>query len=191
MLASKYFQALLGPNFKEGHEEEVTLPNVDGPTLKSIIDFCYSGNIKITDENIMEVISAASAMELVFIEQKCEQFWNNRLAAPNCVETFLQADKYNFLELRKKSLDFICENFVLVGCNKFQELEFSHFSEIMKCDEIQALESSIFLHSLKWVDYDVENRSKYAPELIKLIRLGKIEPEVRSKKSNYFPIKLN
>lgn len=172
--ASKYFQALLGPNFKEGHEEEVTISNIDGPTLKAIIDFCYSGNIKITDENILKIVSAASAMEFVSIEKKCETFWNDNLAIANCVDTFLFADKFSFSNQRQKSLDFVCEHFEAVDNSELQKLDFPHFSEILKCDKIHALEDSIFNRLVLWVDYDTANRSKYVPDLIKLIRMEKI-----------------
>lgn len=114
MSASKYFRALLGPYFKEGHDNEVIISNIDGPTLNLIINYCYSGKIQITDDNIMEIVSAASAMELV----------------------------------------------------------------LLRCDMIHAKEELIFQRLVQWVDYDEENRSKYVPDLLKLIRLEKIRKPV-------------
>lgn len=111
MSASDYFQALLGPNFREGRKKIINLPNIDGATLKVIIQFCYTGKVQINAENIVNILSAASAMELVLIEEKCEQFWNENLATFNCIDIFSLADKYNFRDLRQKALEFICENF--------------------------------------------------------------------------------
>lgn len=105
---SEYFQAFLGPNFKEGHGAEVTIADIDGSTLKSIINFCYTGKIEINVENIMQLVWSASTMGFVYIERECKQFWCDNLTASNCVEFFVMADKFGFLELRRKSLAYIC-----------------------------------------------------------------------------------
>lgn len=180
MSSSNYFRALLGPNFKEGDDDEVTISNINGPTLKTIINFCYSGKIQITDDNIMEIVSAASAMELVRIEVKCEQFWNDTLAKTNCVEIFAAADTYSFKDLRKKSFDFICENFEALDALDLRKIKVSYFSELLKCDQIQAREDFIFQRLAEWADYHETTRSNYVPELLKTIRLEKITQPVQS-----------
>lgn len=177
--SSKYFAALLGPNFKEGKQDEVTISSVDGPTLKAIIDFCYSGDIQITDENAETISETASAMEMVHIEKLCEQFWSENLTESNCVKIFVLADTYTFTGLRKESFDYICENFEELETGKLQKLKFNHFSELLKSDSIYAREEFIFQCLVDWVDYHETPRSKYVPELLKSIRLEKISQPVR------------
>lgn len=179
MSASNYFRALLGPNFKEGDDEEVTLSNTDGPTLRKIIDFCYTGKIKITNENIEQIIDRASYMEIVRIERKCEQFWIDTLATSNCVEIFLAADKYSFKDLRKISFDFICEHFEAVADIELKKIGVSFFSELLECDQICAREEFIFHRLAEWVGYQETARSKHVPELMKTVRLEKITQPVR------------
>lgn len=181
MSSSKYFAALLGPNFKEGQEQEVSIADIDGATLKLIIDFCYTGELRITDDNIMQVIAAASAMELVLIEEKCQQFWNDILEISNCVEMFSLADRYSFVLLRKRALDMICEYFEKVPIADLQALTFPCFSELIKCDQIHAVwqEEFIFQRMALWVDYDEVNRAIHAPELFQSIRLEILSKNVR------------
>lgn len=181
MSASKYFAALLGPNFKEGQEEEVSIADIDGATLKLIIDFCYTGELRITDENIMQIIAAASAMEFVLIEEKCQQFWNNILEKTNCVEMFSLADRYSFALLRKRALDMICGYFEGVPIGDLQALTFSSFSELIKCDQIHAVwqEEFIFQRMALWVDHNEVDRAIYAPELFQSIRLEILAKNVR------------
>lgn len=185
MSASKYFQALLGPNFKEGQEEEVTI-DIDGRTLKSIIDFCYTGKLNITEENITRIIAAASSMELVVIEEKCQQFWHDNLATSNCVEIFSLADQYSFVRLRNKSFKMICEYFENVSIDELQALPFQCFAELVKCDQIHSVwqEEFIFQRMALWVDFNEENRSQYAPELFQWIRLSILSKEVRGVAAN-------
>lgn len=152
----------------------MTITDINGPTLKSIIEYCYSGKIQITNENVLEIVEAASAMNLLHIEQKCEQFWSENLTTSNCLNTFLLSDKYSFLELRQKSFEFICEHFGAVASIDVLELEFEHFAEILKSETIYATEPFIFERSMQWIEYEKKKRSKYAPDLMQLIRMEKI-----------------
>lgn len=179
MISSQYFRALLGSNFKEGVEKEVSVGGLDGPTLKAIIDYCYTGNMEINEEYIEKIVSAASWMDLVRIEEKCEKVWREKLSSFNCVETFSLADKYSLTDLREKSLDFICEHFEAVAAGQLQEVGLQYFCEFFKCDRIHALEEHIFQRLIQWVDFDEEARSKYVPELLNLINLKKIATPVR------------
>lgn len=177
MLSSDYFHALLGLNTEQS---EVTIPDVDSATLKSIIEYCYSGNINITDKNVMQIIEAATAMKLVLLQQKCEQFWIDNLTTSNCVKMFKFADERLFTYLRKKSLRFICEHFNEITCDELTNLPFGLFSEILKRDNIHALEELILERMIEWVELDTKNRKQYAARLFKSIRLEKIPQPVRT-----------
>lgn len=176
--SSEYFRALLGPNFKEGQEEKLTISDVDGPTLKAIINFCYSGKIQITEENIMQIVAAASHMAFDRIEQKCEQLWNESLATSNCLQIFSAADKYSFADLRKKSFDFICEHFEALDAGELQKINATFVSELLKCDQIHAREEFIFQRLAEWASYHETTRFKHVPDLLKSIRLEKISQPV-------------
>lgn len=117
-------------------------------------------------------------MELVRIEQKCEQFWFDTLATSNCVELFLAADKYSIAELRRKSLELVYENIEKIACEKFDELKVSYLTELLACETIHAKEELFFQRLVSWVSYDEEYRSKYVPGLLKLIQLEKIRKPV-------------
>lgn len=179
-LSSGFFRALLGPNFREGQEREVTISNIDGPTLKTIIDYCYYGRIHINGENSVKIVSAASAMELVGIEKNCEKSWISELATENCVDIFLLAERYCLSELRNKSLHFICKHFKAIAAENIFVLEYPypHFADILKCDKVEALEDLIFVRLSQWIDYEEKTRSKYASDLLKSIQLGKITQPV-------------
>lgn len=176
--ASEYFEALLGPNFEEGRKKEVTIADIDGPTLKQIIGYCYTGRISITEENIMQIVWPASTMGFVDIEKKCRSFWSDTLTATNCVETFVLADKLGFLKLRKKSLGFICVLFQFVPADDLHCLQFPYFAELLQCHEIHALEDSICRRLVQWVEHSVMERSKHVPDLLKWIRMENLSTQV-------------
>lgn len=179
MSASTYFHALLGPNFKEGKDKEVFIPDVDGASLKSIIDFCYTGNITINNENIMSIIAAASRMEMVDIEEECERHWIQNLDFQNVVETFMSADEYSLTELRKKSFNLMCMSFNDVTASQLKQLDHHHFVELLKCNRIFGPEEDVCRKLIQWVDHDKKNRSKHAAALLKLVRWDLIPVQVR------------
>lgn len=97
----------------------------------------------------MQLVWSASTMGFVHIERGCEEFWCDNLAASNCVEIFVLADKFGFIELRRKSLAYICVLFKFVPEDDLKCLQFSNFPELLKCNEIHASEDSIFQRLVK------------------------------------------
>lgn len=174
MAISDYFCALLGRNFKEGEQDEVTITGVDGPTLQLIIDFCYSGHIEINEDNFHQIIDAALPMGLVRIEQKCERFGVDILETSNCLDLFLVAERYSLDELRGKSWDLICNSFEALPVSELCEMSLSFITDLLKSDRIHAREDLIFHRLVDWIAADEKVRSQYASDLLKLIHMDKL-----------------
>lgn len=177
--SSNYFKALLGPNFREGSEKLVTLEAIDGPTLKRVIDFIYTGNVTITKENVHDIIAAASSMELLILEKLCAAFWESTLTIVNCIDVLLNADEFHLKELASKAEQFICEHFVFVPLCEMQKIDAKNFRNLLAVDVINSDESFIFARLKLWIN---ENQSKSdegtLTDLLKLIRLRHIPTTV-------------
>lgn len=176
--SSPFFKAMLGPNYKEANQKEIVLGNIYGHTLKLIIDFCYSGQIKITFENIDDVITAASGMELVQLEERCADFWFERLATESSVNILMAADKFNLKDLWNTSLQFICKNFRKISNAALVETNGTNFNEIICSNEIEAPEDVIIDHFIHWVQHDESNRSQFVATIANSIRLEYVSKKV-------------
>lgn len=176
--ASQYFEALLGQKFKEGKEDDVTLEGIDGRTLKMIIDFCYTGRINVSDENIDDIILAASSMELVMLERKCSDFWAKRLRFENWVDIYIKADKYSLTDLKAKIFQLICDHFERVPADDLVHVDQCFFRDLMKYERIQVPEQLLFTRFQQWIAYEPIERTKYANEFIKFIRLEHLAGQV-------------
>lgn len=77
--SSEYFETLLAPHVVEGRKDEVIIEDIDGPTLKSIIDYCYTGCIDITEENVDSIFAAASKSEFTELVRRCRKFCDARI----------------------------------------------------------------------------------------------------------------
>lgn len=176
--SSPYFKALLGFNFKEGHQNEIPLIGIDGPTLKTIIDYCYCCDIEIKDGNAESIIAAASSMELVDLEKKCSDFFIEEVDVRSCIDCLTIADKYNLDELWEKALLCICQNFDQIAISDMMEMDENKIEAILRAETQTAAEDDIFEYFVKWVEHDEANRSQCVASLANSMRLEHVSPKV-------------
>lgn len=178
MASSPYFKMLLGSKRPEMDQDEVILSDIDGATLKTIIQFCYSGHAQITCDTADDVMTAAIDMELNYLEEICLDFWNDKLAIDNCVTQLMFASKYDLIEMWNNSLFFICDKFEQIPIADMVELDEENFEAILKEDEIAADESTIFSRFVEWVQHDKAERAQYVATMTNSIRLQHMPTEV-------------
>lgn len=183
--ASKYFAASLGPNFQEANHNEFILDDTDGETVKMIVDFCYTGRINLTAENVGNMLAIASSVQLDFLEEKCRQFYDDHLNVNNSLATLLIADKYSYSALRKRALEFVCEAFETIPSTEIQNFHHSLVGELLKQSNINATEEVIFNRLLEWFNKSEIDRTEHMPDLLKLIRLKHFSPWVKSISTKY------
>lgn len=169
--SSTYFQALLGPHYKEANQKEIVLNEVSGPTLKTLIHYCYTGYIKITHDNVESIMDAAASREMTPLAEKCTHFWSENIGINRCLKILLVADKYQLTDLWQKSLRYICENFEDIPIGEMVKVDGKNFGAILKQRQITAAESIIFERFVEWIQYDVANRATFVASYANLIRL--------------------
>lgn len=178
--SSPYFKALLGPNYIEANQKEIALKEIDGSTLKTIIGYCYSGNVRITYENADDIMAAASSTELLQLEGRCTRFWHEQLDVGNSVNILLIAAKYNLQQLWKRALRTICENFEKIPHADLMQIDHGNFKAILHEDKINAAENNVFYCFTKWIQHDEANRSRFVAGLANLIQLKHVSSEVKA-----------
>lgn len=61
---SDYFRVMLTGFMRESREEFVELKGVTAGGLTVVVDFAYTGRLELTTENVEEVLSAASHLQV-------------------------------------------------------------------------------------------------------------------------------
>lgn len=176
--ASPYFAATLEPKFQKRKKGEFILKDADGDTVKAIVDYCYTGRIALTAENVGKFLAIASRIQLDLLEVKCARFFINELYATNCVDALMVGDKYNYVDIRQRAFALVCENFEELPTAEIQKLDHRLLLEILKRDQIQGTEDSVFRRLLEWFLYDESDRKQYMPTLLKTVLLEYVTLQV-------------
>lgn len=182
MASSHYFNAMLSSGMRESITKEIQLHDINGGTLRILIDFCYSGKIKIDEGNIENILSAASRYEFVEIEKQCSVFLKQTLKNEplKCLTHYSTANLYNLNDLKELCKQFSYEHFMLFkDSEEFLSLEFDQLIDMIKSDDLNVpREEDVFTAIMKWIKHDRTGREKFLVELCKNIRFAQVETTV-------------
>lgn len=188
MASSRYFDRMLSSGMTESATDETLLRDINGEALRLLIDFCYSGKVKITPDNIEILLAAASRYEFVEIERQCSKFLEQCLNANplNCLAYYFLVDLYSqFHGLKNLCKTFLCKNFMkLKDTEEFRSLKFDHLLEAIKCNELNVPnEKFVFNAVMIWINHE-KDREKFMVKLYEAVRFDKMETSVSL---NFFP----
>lgn len=178
-VASKYFTVQLGPDFKDGGKSEFELEGFDGDTIKATVDYCYTGRINLTEDNVGTFLAIASRFQFDLLEAECCRFYEGNLSPTNCVDAFIVADKYSYANLRQQAVDLICRRFTIVPTEEIQRLGHRLLQEVLKSDKIQSTEELVVQRLMEWFHSSEVDRKPHMADLLNLIRLDLITSQVR------------
>ncbi|KAM4525224.1 kelch-like protein 11 [Odontesthes bonariensis] len=182
--ASQYFSLLLGGQFSESLTGRVELKEwssqtgPDPDTVESVIQFMYTGEVRVTSANVHEVLELADRFLLAQLKSFCEEFLVKNLNLSNCVAVHSLAHMYSLNQLAQGAAETIRRNFhrVIRG-EEFYTLPFHLVRDWLSDSEITVdSEQALFEAIVKWVHQNKEDREKYFEELFKLLRLPQIAP---------------
>ena len=177
---SRFFKAMFDLEMKEKYQNPVQIHEVDGAAVKSVIDFMYSGEVKITSENVMELIAASDYLQVAEVKRFCFEFLESILSSDNWFVVLGAAKLYESEYLLRHVYEYVSNNFDgMVQTDEFKTLPKNDLvSLISKINRNQTNEESIFNGIVTWCRYDEEARKEEFPMLFEdLINLDLISAE--------------
>nr|XP_046234083.1 kelch-like protein 11 [Scatophagus argus] len=182
--ASQYFTLLLGGHFTESVSGRVELKewsSTAGPdpeTVETVIQFMYTGEIRVTTANVHEVLELADRFLLTQLKNFCGEFLMKKLNLSNCVAVHSLAHMYTLDQLAKGAAKTIRRNFHKVIHNEeFHTLPFHLVRDwLSDSDIIVDSEHELFEAIVKWVQQNSKEREMHFEELFGLLRLPQIAP---------------
>lgn len=178
-VSSIYFDNLLGLNFIEGSQEDVVIKDITGETLKSIIDFIYSGEITVEERNFLEILDASLWMELKALQTRLINVGQNILNANNCIETlFLIASRPKFYEFASIACDMIRDNFHKFQREEIATIDETYYQRLLQSDRLSGTETEIFNGLVHWISINKSIGDTSIPVLLRLIRFDLVPMQV-------------
>ncbi|KAL3051520.1 hypothetical protein OYC64_001715 [Pagothenia borchgrevinki] len=187
--ASQYFTLLLGGDFSESRSGRVELKEWSSPTgpdpdtVESVIQFMYTGQIRVTTANVHEVLEVADRFLLAQLKNFCGEFLMKKLNLSNCVAVHSLAHMYTLDTLALGAAKTIRRNFhKIISNEEFFTLPFHLVRDWLSDSGITVdSEQELFEAIVKWVHQNTEERGKQFEELFKLLRLPQISPTYLSR----------
>ena len=176
--SSQFFYTMFSSGMKESNETLLKLHSVSFDSMSVILDYFYTREIVIDDDNVLELLNTASFLLVTPVKKACIQILNNQLSIENCFSILQVAEQFGASDLEKRASNSIKENFFsAVNNEEFVCISKKSLIDFISSDEIQVeREEEVYQAVLKWVKYDEENRSSDLPELLSHLR-GKSLPK--------------
>lgn len=157
---------------KKDSSKEVVLENVDPTIMDMIVNYLYSADIEITDENVQDVFAVANRFQIPSVFTICVNYLQNKLSLGSCLAIFRMGLVLNCPRLAVAARDFIAERFeTLYKDEDFLEFNAPELFAIIGCDALNVeKEEVVFELLMKWVQKNKENRTKALEDAFEHIR---------------------
>ena len=171
--ASPFFSKLLQNDMRENREGIVRFEEISGAEMEAVLEFIYTGSVKVTQEDSEDLIAAANFLLIPGLKNLSGRFLERQMSISNCISTFYFAEMYQCDELITNTRKFIHANFASVAeMDEFLNLGAKEVERWISSDEISvAVEADVFKIVLKWIEQNKSERKAWFEQLFRHVRL--------------------
>ncbi|XP_069100019.1 kelch-like protein 2 [Pleurodeles waltl] len=170
---SPYFHAMFTGEMSESRAKKVRIKEVDGWTLKLLIDYVYTAEIQVTEENVQVLLPAAGLLQLHDVKKTCCDFLESQLHATNCLGIRAFADMHACVELLNQANKFAEQHFSdIVPGEEFLNLGIEQVCSLISSDKLTiSSEEKVFEAVIAWVNHNKDVRQEHMAQLMEHVRL--------------------
>uniref|UniRef100_A0A8D8TAL0 Kelch-like protein diablo n=1 Tax=Cacopsylla melanoneura TaxID=428564 RepID=A0A8D8TAL0_9HEMI len=175
----EYFSIMFTGDMREVNENVITINGIDADTLVTIVDYCYTGSIEVTEDNVENILSAACLLQLPDIVSACSTFLIKQLHPSNCIGIYMFADAQGCFQIQASAESYIAEHFNEVRKSKeFLSLSHTHMAKLLSSEELNIdSEEDTYSAVMHWLYHDIENRKDNMSDLLSYIKLPLISQQ--------------
>ncbi|CAI8010895.1 Kelch-like protein 18 [Geodia barretti] len=168
-----YFEAMFLSGMSESRQSVVDLQGLSPDAFEAILRFFYTGNIRITKDNVQTILPASSIFQLDDLKKACANFLVHQLAPCNCLGITTFARTYGCPRLEEQAWKHTLLRFVEVSSTEeFYQLELTEVCQLLRCDHIKvASEEQVFEAAVRWIEHNPMQRGQCMSQLLRHIRL--------------------
>ncbi|XP_028314932.1 LOW QUALITY PROTEIN: kelch-like protein 3 [Gouania willdenowi] len=170
---SPYFCAMFTGDMSESKADQVEIREVDGQTLRKLVDYIYTAEIEVTEDNVQVLLPAASLLQLMDVRQVCCDFLQSQLHPSNCLGITAFADLHTCTQLLDRAHAYAEQHFAdVVQCEEFLSLSLQQVCSLISSDKLTvSTEEKVFEAMISWIKHDKPTRLEHMPKLMEHVRL--------------------
>lgn len=176
--ASPYFKAMFTGGLKECEMNRVKLQGICATVMGKLLDFMYTGQIRITELTVCQVLPAATMLQVTYVIEACCIFLERQLDPSNAIGIANFAEQHGCKELQQKANQFIEQHFTQV-CQEeeFLQLTAMQLVELIRKDGLNVQEErDVYNAVIKWVRYNEETRKPKMAAVLRAVRCQFLSP---------------
>ncbi|KAL4640376.1 kelch-like protein 2 isoform X1 [Arapaima gigas] len=185
---SPYFHAMFTGEMSESRAKRVRIKEMDGWTLGTLIDYVYTAEIQVTEDNVQVLLPAAGLLQLQDVKKACCEFLGTQLHPTNCLGIRAFADMHACTELLNQAnafagrffgTDAMIQHFSeVVQSEEFLNLGIEHVCSLIASDKLTIpSEEKVFEAVIAWVSHDKDVRQEHMAHLMEHVRLPLLSRE--------------
>lgn len=170
---SPYFRELFfSEDGKEADRREVVLENLDPNIMEVIVNYMYSAEIDINDNNVQDIFAVANRFQIPSVFTVCVNYLQKMLTKKSCLAIYRLGLMLNCARLAIAARDYIADRFEIIAKDEdFLELAPPELFAIIGADALNVeKEEAVFESVMKWVRKDKDKRAKSLDEAFNCIR---------------------
>ncbi|XP_036392843.1 kelch repeat and BTB domain-containing protein 3 [Megalops cyprinoides] len=167
-------------NMRERDDGSVTMSHLSPKAIRAFLDFAYTGETEITDDNVDMFFQLSSFLQVSLLSKACSDFLIETLDLSNCLQLLAIAEGYGSTRLHQRAMEFITQNFhALTKIPDFLEMNVGVLEKCLGADELYVPDEEAALRALLlWTKHDLEGRRPLLPRLLSMVRLHQLPIEV-------------
>ncbi|XP_053475596.1 kelch-like protein 2 isoform X3 [Ictalurus furcatus] len=176
---SPYFHAMFTGEMSESRQKKVRIKEIDGWTLGMLIDYVYTAEIQVTEENVQVLLPAAGLLQLQEVKRACCEFLSTQLHPTNCLGIRAFADLHTCSDLLNLANSYAEQHFSeVMQCEEFLNLGMEQVCSLIASDKLTIpSEEKVFEAVIAWVKHDKDVRQEHMSHLMEHVRLPLLSRE--------------
>ncbi|XP_006788561.1 kelch-like protein 41a isoform X1 [Neolamprologus brichardi] len=170
---SPYFRELyFSEDGKESSQKEVVLENLDPNIMEVIVNYMYSAEIDINDDNVQDILTAANRFQIPSVFTVCVNYLQKRLNKKSCLAIYRLGLMLNCARLAMAARDYVADHFETIAKDDdFLGLAPPELFAIIGADALNVeKEEAVFECLMRWIRKDKDKRVKSLVEAFDFIR---------------------
>ncbi|XP_055349055.1 kelch-like protein 20 [Paramacrobiotus metropolitanus] len=178
---SPYFRAAFTHNWKESSAPVFRLANIDNSTLKELVTYAYTMDLRLSDDNVVPILIAAQFLQMTPAARLCWKYVKERLCLSTCLDIHALASHHSNPSLANAALHVIHPNFLTVAQTKeFLLADAQQLAALIASDKVEVFnEDQVWEAVKRWQDHDRPGRMAHLAAVLQNVRAAFLSDEYR------------